>query len=252
MIKLKGGFKTKDPRLDRVPQFDPRSKNFPVAAVLPATNVIPRTWHAGVWLDQGSEGACVGFSWAAELSGSPVRVRDVNDAFARERIYKPAQLIDEWPGEDYEGTSVLAGAKVVKKEGFIQEYRWAFGVDDVLTTLSNYGPMVLGLNWYDSMMEPRPSGLLEVSGTEPSGGHAIMIRGLTLKSRLKGEPQDIPVVRFRNSWGRDWGFNGDCFMKVEDLNRLLQEGGECCVPGGRQYQATLDPRSALEAYEQPD
>lgn len=35
--------------------------------------------------------------------------------------------------------------------GFVPEYRWAFGVDDVLATLAHHGPVVLGLNWYAGM-----------------------------------------------------------------------------------------------------
>jgi hypothetical protein len=63
-------------------------------------------------LDQGKEGACVGFAWSHELAAYPVRV-EVDDEFARSKIYAEAQKIDEWPGEAYHGTSVLAGAKVV-------------------------------------------------------------------------------------------------------------------------------------------
>ncbi len=34
----------------------------------------------------------------------------------------------------------------------------------------------------------------------------------------------------RNSWGRGWGVDGDCLISIEDLDRLLGEAGEACVP----------------------
>jgi hypothetical protein len=228
-IRLKGGHTTSDPRLDRVPEFDERSRDYPIRALV--TEEAPlrsRGWYCPAWLDQGQEGACVGFSWTHELAAFPVVVKGVDDEFAR-GIYKEAQKIDEWPGEDYSGTSVLAGAKTVQANGYLDEYRWGFGVDDALRAIGYQGPVVVGIPWYESMFRPRPSGLLEVT-PGGGGGHAILVRGVSLKARLEGEPGPTPVVRLRNSWGRDWGLDGDCYIKVEDFDALLREQGDCCVP----------------------
>lgn len=228
-VELKNGFKTEDPRLDRLPEFDERSRNYPIRALV--TEEAPlrsRGWACPTWLDQGQEGACVGFSWSHELCAWPVAVKGISDDFAR-GIYKEAQKSDEWPGEDYEGTSVLAGAKTVAGKGYMDEYRWAFGVDDALRALGYQGPVVVGIPWYQSMFEPRPSGLVEVT-PGGGGGHAILVRGVSLKARLKGEPGPMPVVRLRNSWGKSWGVDGDCYIKVEDFASLLEAEGDCCVP----------------------
>jgi hypothetical protein len=230
-IQLKGGHTTEDPRLDRLPQFDERSRSFPIRALVAEEKPLrSRGWRVPIWLDQGSEGACVGFSWSHELCAAPVEVEGITDEFAR-GIYKEAQKLDEWPGENYSGTSVLAGAKAVSGRGYMDEYRWAFGIDDALRALGYQGPVVTGINWYASMFNPRPSGLLEVS-PGGGGGHAILVRGVALKARLKGENggQPMPVVRLHNSWGKDWGVDGDCWMKVEDYDALLKAGGEVCVP----------------------
>jgi hypothetical protein len=99
----------------------------------------------GFPLDQGREGACVGFAFTHELAARPVVHRDVDHAFARV-LYLRAQEADEWPGAEptYSGTSVTAGAKVLKAAGRCVEYRWCDGLDDVLLTVSRLGPVVPG------------------------------------------------------------------------------------------------------------
>jgi hypothetical protein len=135
-------------------------------------------------------------------------------------IYYRAQQLDQWPGEDYEGTSVIAGAKTVQERGFVTEYRWAFGLSDVLDAISFFGPVVLGLNWYESMFRTDSNGFLNVSGGV-SGGHAILARGINVESEY---------VLLHNSWGTSWGINGTAKLRFDDLGRLLYEEGECCVP----------------------
>jgi len=232
---LRGGHVTLDPRLGRLPSFDPRSYGYPVRALLaqavgdakPALRSF--TWQVGPVLDQGNEGACVGFSHSSRVMSDPDRDRSIDNAYAR-TVYREAQRIDEWPGEDYEGTSVLAGAKVLASRGEYESYWWAFGIDDALRSIGYLGPNVLGIYWLESMFRPRPSGLLEVSG-RIAGGHAILARGVRLKARLPGEGlEPIEVVRLRNSWNQSWGVNGDAYIRVEDLERLLKADGDCCVP----------------------
>jgi len=245
-IRLAAGHITEDPRLDRVPQFDERSRQYPIRT-LPGEGLPLRSfgWRCPTWLDQGQEGACVGFSWSHELAAFPVAVDNVDDGFAH-GVYKEAQTLDEWPGEDYEGTSVLGGAKAVSGRGYMDEYRWAFGVEDALRAIGYHGLVVIGIPWYESMFRPRPSGLVEV---EPGGGggHAILVRGVSLKARLKGEQGSMPVVRLRNSWGRSWGVDGDCYVRVEDFERLLNDHGECCVPVKRSPGPAPHPDEAFLA-----
>lgn len=209
--------------LDWKPRYDPRSRNFPVQSVLPDTEPVSRTWDVADVLDQGSEGSCVGHAWAHELVAEPVAVLDIDHLYAVS-IYKDAQLIDEWEGEDYSGTSVLAGAKVVKKRGYMESYHWAFGVDDVLTTLGTFGPVVLGCNWYTGMDWPdEESGLITATGTV-RGGHAVLIRGVDF---------DYEYVVLHNSWGPDWGVGGTARLPFDDLRQLIAQGAEVCVPTGR-------------------
>lgn len=204
--------------LDRLPEFDPRSRRYGIAATLDVTTPRSYTWRCDVWLDQGYEGACVGHAWAHENAARPVvRASSSELAFG---IYYDARRVDQWPGEDYDGTSVLAGAKVMQQRGLLREYRWAFGLDEALAAISRKGPAVLGTNWYDSMFDPGPSGLLTVGG-RVAGGHAILLTGVNVRHRL---------VRLHNSWGPTWGAGGDAFLSWDDLGRLLREDGEVCIP----------------------
>lgn len=36
------------------------------------------------------------------------------------------------------------------------------------------------------------------------------------------------IVTLRNSWGKSWGKDGDCYISFEDLGNLLKQRGECC------------------------
>src|SRR4051812_7874153 len=121
-IKLKGGNESTDRRLDAVKQFDRRSRSYPIREVLTDRQRGLRSygWECSARLNQGNEGACVGFAWAQELAAAPAEAK-VNAKLAL-RIYEDARKVDEWPGERYSGTSVLAGAKVVKVMGYMEEY----------------------------------------------------------------------------------------------------------------------------------
>jgi hypothetical protein len=204
-------------------EFDERSRGYPVRTLLRGEPRKPRsyTWRVPVHLDQKAEGACVGFAWSHELAARPVEVGGITDATAR-KVYWAAQKLDPWPGEEYEGTSVLAGAKAVQAlhPGKMLEYRWAFDLNDVLRTVSYFGPVVLGIPWYESMSTPNAGGWVYPLN-HVAGGHAILCHGVNVKEKS---------VKLWNSWGPQWGINGGCKMTWADLEFLLNQDGEACVP----------------------
>ncbi len=229
-----------DPRLDWAPRHDPRSRGYGVAEVLPPIRAVKRCWKPGVALDQGHEGACVGFAWAGELAASPQRAALVDNLFAR-RIYAEARRVDEWEGEDYEGTSVLAGAKVLRSWGWIGEYRWGFSVEDLRDAILTLGPAVIGIPWLSGMYAPRPSGLLDVSGSQV-GGHALLVTGYHSGMRVKGEgwADRHEVFTLRQSWGEDYGKGGNVLIRAADLAELLADDAEICIPLHRNRKGTSD------------
>jgi hypothetical protein len=210
--------------LGRIPEFDERSRLYSVASKLPPQAAIfPVEWECAVTLDQGQTPECVGFSIVQEIDAAPVVPLPLLGDSAAHTFYHEAQLVDEWPGTDYEGTSVLAGAKVATARGYYGEYRWAFSLDDALTALCNLGPFIMGLNWYEDMFYPDEEGILHVGGAV-AGGHAILGNGLSVERGL---------VRLHNSWGSSWGINGEAFLTVDDFDYLRRQGGEVMIPMSR-------------------
>jgi hypothetical protein len=206
------------PRLGRQPAFDERSRAFGIAAV---EDRAPRsyTWGAGSQLDQGTSSACVGFSWAAELSAKPVVIPTDDDRGFR--LYAEAQAVDRAEGRFWpEGASVLAGAKAVQAAGHMAEYRWAFGADELATAASRSGPCVIGIPWHTSMFHPDAQGYVRPNGSVV-GGHALLVRGYNVKARR---------FHLRNSWGSRWGKAGDCYLSHTDMAALLADQGDACVP----------------------
>ena len=113
---LRDGSTTKDPRLARLVEADPRTRAYPVRALMPvkATRARSYTWSIGQILDQGATSSCVGHAVAHRLIARPVVRPEITGKDALE-FYSLAQTLDPWEGENYEGTSVLAGAKAAMR-----------------------------------------------------------------------------------------------------------------------------------------
>jgi hypothetical protein len=220
-----------DRTLDRLVRFDERSRNYPVRAALPTKPPRSYTWRCRHWYDQGREGACVAYSLAHEASARPRELLVPIPTQTIRNWYHDAQRIDPWPGgaypgatPQYEGTSVLAGAQIGVRSKLFTGYRWCFGLDDLILALGYAGPVILGINWYEGMFAPTADGQVKVGG-DVAGGHAILARGVSVKNRR---------ILLRNSWGRSFGVDGDCWLSFDDADRLLHEDGEAMVPVGRQ------------------
>ena len=110
---------------------DPRDYIFqPSLGLLPAT--IDHRGLAPV-LDQGAEGACVGFALATVINVSltrrarPARARRAPpERVSARMLYEMARRHDEWRGESYEGTSLRGAMKGWHKHGVTSDARWPY------------------------------------------------------------------------------------------------------------------------------
>jgi len=221
--QLKGGATTGDERLDRVRKFDEASRNYPLRAPQGRRKRRSYTWRCDKFLNQGQEGACVGFSIGHELCAHPAPVQRIGPSYCRKRIYWEAQRRDPWEGgaypgarPHYSGTSLLDGVKVAKSLGWFEEYRWTFSFGAFLLGLGYHRPAVIGITWYEGMYDTDDGGFVEPTG-EAIGGHCILANGVDVRER---------TVTLHNSWGESWGHGGECKVRWEDMEALLADRGE--------------------------
>ena len=179
-----------------------------------------RYWSAdGWWGDQKNTPQCVGYAWAHWLEDGPIEQSGVPPIVRPELIYQNAQKLDEWIGENYDGTSVRGGVKYLRSINKVSSYYWAFDLQSLITTVLNLGPVVVGTNWYKGMFYPNKKGIIRVTGRFV-GGHAYVINGVNTKTKM---------FRLKNSWGRLWGQKGHAYISFRDMERLIREQGEVCL-----------------------
>lgn len=234
------------PFLGRLPAEDDRDLAHPMRAVVARAMRQPdetseqalergwRYWNAlGWWGDQGSAPHCVAFAWVHYLEDGPVTSPSTphyqvggDPVVDTTWLYNAAQRNDEWEGENYDGTSVRAGAKVLTRQGKVQEYLWAHDVDTVVDAVLAKAPVVVGTDWTSDMFKPDDNGFITPTGNT-AGGHAYLINGVNRKEEK---------VRFKNSWGRRWGVDGHGWMTFESLDTLMKRWGEACMAVQAQEQ----------------
>lgn len=260
-------------RLDWFPQFDEASRAYAVAPgvdQLPATG---RLWAHGRVLDQGQEGACCGFAAAAEAAAEPVPVPRVTNRYAR-GWYLNAQRRDEWPGERYDGTSVLGTMKEGKARGLYGRYGWHFTVEQLAHGIvrdedEDGGPAVIGVPWTEGGYETDELGVMRPAG-DVVGGHALCVLGFVPDSdedaalwaeleRLELEEAVRSVIAeepgafiLQNSWGESYGRGGLCVVPHSVVAQWFRERGEFAQPQQRQLPARRKGDTVTEVHVPED
>lgn len=86
-----------------------------------------RQWNVPI-LNQGNEGACTGFGLATIANYLLRRRRVVPDEnqVSPRMFYEMAKRYDEWPGEDYDGSSARGAMKGWHKHGICTEELWKY------------------------------------------------------------------------------------------------------------------------------
>lgn len=207
--------------LGRLVQKDHRNSQYPMPRV--QTVVRRRMWNAAEVLDQRDTPQCVGYAGWGWLAGGPV----VNQPkFTPEQLYLWAQDNDEWPGNDYEGSSTLGLMKALRAKGYVDQYVWATEAETLMQWVLQKGPVVVGTEWRREMFTPRGDGFLEIGGPV-DGGHEWRIVGADLDKRVPVEcGGGTGAFRMVNSWGRNWGQTGRAWVSAHDLDALIKADGE--------------------------
>jgi hypothetical protein len=229
---------------------------------------LPSYVKAGLVLNQGNEGACTGFGLAcvtnyllwlralelarASKSKEPPKLERVSPRM----FYELARLYDEWPGQDYDGSSCRGALKGWHKHGVCGFDFWPYPVDPK----TNAGLFVRPQPGWEVDAAKRPLGVyyridkasvvdiqsaiheigaVYVSGTVHDGWDDLVefgtkrrppLRshdGLPLIGKLKDPKQNgghsFALVGYnergfvvQNSWGPSWGAGGFAVLRYED------------------------------------
>jgi hypothetical protein len=206
---------------------DPRDWILAAVTPRPARTRGRKQWRNPIRLQQETEGACVGGGWLGHANSEPNPNAFPNDLLFA--IYRAAQKRDPWPGEDYEGTSVKAGADVVRL-GLVPEvgvqirgYAVTRSVETVALHILNVGPVVIGVDWDTGMDEVDDRGYVHPLSGKFRGGHCVVLDGVEW-----GTPRADRCM-FPNTWGKEWGFNGRGKFHATDLQALLSRPGAIAV-----------------------
>jgi predicted esterase len=182
-------------------------------------------------LDQKSEGACTGFAVAAtinrlyQVSGCDTRV-------SARMLYEMARRHDEWPGEEYDGSSLRGAIQGWKNMGVCTEENWPYLVskpgdltidrakDARNTTIGAYYRIQPRLVDYHAALNE--SGIIAVSAKVHSGWRAP-VNGMIERSKRSIGGHAFAVVGYnkdgfivQNSWGKGWGTGGIATWTYED------------------------------------
>jgi C1A family cysteine protease len=190
-----------------------------------------RAYNLGPLLDQGDTPQCVGYSTRGFLEAAPIMTKHAVEPSAT-AIYRGAQERDEWPGTNYDGTSVRGAMKYLTDAKEISGYVWGQSLAEAITWMNNgYGTCIVGTNWYVQMSDVDDRGFMREPASNmdtPIGGHAWHVIWYDQKKN---------ALLMRNSWGKYFGQalkngdrNGFAYVRLEFMERLLREDGEIAAP----------------------
>lgn len=240
---------------DRI--FTPRVQSLPPS--WPADKDIATELSAylgkGMILYQGNEGACTGFGLAAVVNYLLwLRDRASIKTSPRE-LYHLAKLYDEWPGEDYTGSSCRGALKGWHKHGVCSEELWPYTVKSDGSVPAFEAPAE---NWaMDAVTRPLgvyyrvekdditammaalyEAGALYVSANVHQGWAMMQPKGKKRPPAVFQSMSQLPVIKWpatrqgghafaligytrqgfivQNSWSTDWGYSGFAILTFED------------------------------------
>ena len=185
-------------------------------------------------LDQGQEGACTGFGLATVANYLLTRRRvepDKRPVSAR-MLYEMARRYDEWPGENYSGSSARGAMKGWHKHGVCSTRTWDLadpaGLTQARTTDATRRPLGAYLRVNHKDLVAMHSALAEVgalyaSATVHQGWSQVTNKGVIPYPAPLSGGHAFAIVAYdhegfwiQNSWGADWGMQGFARISYDD------------------------------------
>ena len=211
---------------------------------------LPRYAKDDMVLNQLNEGACTGFGLAAVINYLQWRrwlqtgEKEPKPAKVSQRmLYQLARFYDEWPGEDYEGSSCRGAMKGWHRHGVCEAAKWEYrpkefvppsegwerdavnrtlgvyyridreSVVDMQAAIHEAGAIYVSATvhegWKPDRLVVEPDEPARVIGPPPAqgtrGGHAFAIVGYTRRGFV-----------VQNSWSSGWGTSGFAILPYDD------------------------------------
>ena len=199
-------------------------RDWPVDALYAATGAeapaeLPASYHVPAPLypvvDQGSSPMCVAYSAAGEQGWYDLR--DTGLALFDEALFfrqiggstNGALIRDALNARLAAGYPVAGHPELAAQHRIAAYYSVPVTQADLYGGILSFGPLVIGTPWASSWFHP-------VDGVLPPfdravGGHAILAVGW-----------DATGLRLRNSWGADWGDQGEATLPWGELGRVRE------------------------------
>jgi hypothetical protein len=238
---------------DRI--FSPRVQSLP--ASYPADSEIASRLAGylgrNMVLYQGNEGACTGFGLSAVVNYLLWLRDEASIQTSPRQLYHLAKLYDEWPGEDYAGSSCRGALKGWHKHGVCARELWPYTVAPDGSVPTFEAPAE---NWaMDAVTRPlgvyyrveKDDVTAMMAAIYEAGAlyvSANVHEGWVLKPKAKHLPvafesmAQLPVIKWpaksqgghafaligytsqgfivQNSWSADWGYSGFAILTFED------------------------------------
>lgn len=246
----------RDPKDERDYMFKGSIADIRKLQTIPAT--IDHSPNMSPVKNQGQLGSCVGFAVTAmkEWQEQQEHLREVSEGKKDSRkgkqydlseswVYWKSKEIDLWPGE--EGTSIRFAMKVLNQVGVPTESAWPYDDIDIgkpkswanmvarWALVGNYwrinnltelkaalvtSPVPIGIPCFYEFFFPGKDGIIKdpANPSEMYGGHAVCAVGYDNSTRL---------IKFKNSWGTDWGENGYGYLSYEYVMSYLWDAWIC-------------------------
>jgi hypothetical protein len=230
--------------------------------------LLPRYCDAGLVLDQGSEGACTGFGLACVVNYLYWRTAVANGKRSKQRsvstrmLYHLARFYDEWPGEDYVGSSCRGALKAWHKHGVCTDELWPYRDRDDKVRFVAPAPL-----WAEDALQRRLGVYYRVNRGSVVDMQAAIVEigaiyvssdvhdgwGIQASKRSMTGHDALPIVQpmkkpdslgghafalvgfnrrgfvVQNSWGLDWGNCGFAVLPYEEWVKYGTDAWICAL-----------------------